>query len=103
MTLRLFWRQHFRYGRGARAVHRSRAERRGRAERERARFYVGLVLYPLGRVPRRRAPALVLLALLSQVATACGYAAELLSGRAAGGRGGTSLALRARSTPAPDR
>ena len=78
-TLASFWRQHFRYGRGARVFHRFRAERRGHGERPPPGFYLRLVLFPLRRARGARAPVLVLLAALSQVATALGYVAEIVT------------------------
>jgi GT2 family glycosyltransferase len=83
MTLSSFWSRHFRYGRGARVFHRRRAERGGHRHRVRPRFYLDLVLFPLRRAPAPRALLLVLLALLSQIATACGYVTEMLSPGAA--------------------
>jgi GT2 family glycosyltransferase len=83
LTLRSFCRQHLNYGRGAHHLHSARS-RRGepRLRLEPLRFYARLVLYPVASGAGRRAAALSLLALLSQVMYASGYALE----RAATGR-----------------
>ncbi|HEX7134201.1 MAG TPA: glycosyltransferase family 2 protein, partial [Iamia sp.] len=70
LTLRTFWRQQARYGRGAHRFHRGRG-------RQPARFYLDLVRSGFAEGPR--AGALVLVA---QLATASGLAAEALSSRA---------------------
>jgi GT2 family glycosyltransferase len=98
MTLRGFWRQHFRYGRGARLFHRLRGERRAETGPEEPGFYLGLLLFPLRRAPLPQSLVLFGLALVSQLATACGYAAELLGPartRRVGAEGDVA--------PAPDR
>ena len=74
LTLRRFLRQHANYGRGARHLHRA-LDRRG-AEQPRvepARFYAGLVLWPLRRRGVRGLGGSVLMG-LSQVAMVRGYA-----------------------------
>jgi len=79
MTARLFWRQHFGYGRGARRLHVLRSRRDPAARcREAPSFYLGLLLQPLRDGATPRTLTLFLLVLLSQVATACGYATEAL-------------------------
>src|SRR5215470_2400148 len=77
LDLRSFWRQHFTYGRGALRFHRMLAAH-GLPARTPASFYLGLVASPL--TSRERRPlALVMLLLLSQVATAAGYWRERLA------------------------
>lgn len=82
MNVRLFWRQHFRYGRGARRLHRLRSLRDPACRaREASRFYLDLLMHPLRRTESRRSLDTFLLVVLSQLATACGYAAEALANR----------------------
>ena len=77
LGLRSFWRQHFTYGRGALRFHRILAAP-GRPARTPASFYLGLLASPL--TSRERRPlGLVMLLLLSQVATAAGYWRERLA------------------------
>jgi glycosyltransferase involved in cell wall biosynthesis len=79
LTFGQFNRLHFRYGRGAFDLHRSRARRGQRALRlEPLRFYYGLISYPLRRSGGRRGVALVFLHFWSQVAHAAGYFFERL-------------------------
>ena len=74
-----FNRQHFNYGRGAFDLHRSRAGRgEGSLEIEPARFYAGLVAYPLRQSRSWRAVVLSFLHLWSQIAYAGGYFFERL-------------------------
>jgi GT2 family glycosyltransferase len=69
-----FNRQHFHYGRGAFDLHRSRAHRGQASLRlEPARFYSGLIMYPLRRSRSWRGALLALLHVWSQVAYAAGY------------------------------
>jgi GT2 family glycosyltransferase len=82
LTLRSFWRQHFRYGRGAFRFHEARARRgEGRIRVEPRAFYQGLLGYPLSAAPRPRAAVLSALLLLTQAANAAGFVAEWLSRR----------------------
>lgn len=82
MSARLFWRQHFGYGRGACRLHRLRRLREpGGRVAERPGFYASLLLYPLRSGPMPRTPGLLPLMALSQLATACGYVAEALGDR----------------------
>ncbi len=77
LTLRSFWRQHLRYGRGAYRFHARRAHRRQESLRvEPLRFYVDLLRYPLTQRRGWRALALAALLGLSQGANALGYAVE---------------------------
>ena len=69
-----FNRQHFNYGRGAFDLHRSRASRGNTSLRlEPARFYFGLITYPIRRTGGWRSGPLALLHFWSQVAYAAGY------------------------------
>lgn len=77
LTLRSFWRQHLRYGRGAYRFHQRRAQRRQQPLRvEPLRFYFDLLRYPLTQRYGWRALPLVALLGLSQGANALGYAVE---------------------------
>ena len=74
LHLRSFWRQHFKYGRGAYHFHDHRVKREQRTrETEPLRFYVDLLLYPSKRLSP--GPALVSTALLfsAQAANAAGF------------------------------
>jgi glycosyltransferase involved in cell wall biosynthesis len=81
LTLAGFLRQHREYGRGAVRYHHLRASR-GRVRLEPARFYAGILRYPIGRVPARRVPVMSTLMAMSQAVGAAGYAGEMLRGRA---------------------
>lgn len=74
LTLRRFFRQHANYGRGARHLHRA-LDRRGAAppKVEPARFYAGLLLWPVRRWGLRGLGGVALMG-LSQVAMVRGYA-----------------------------
>jgi hypothetical protein len=75
---RLFWRQHYHYGRGAFHFHRVRARRAGRFRIEPPSFYAGLLARPW--IRREPGPALTsALLALSQVANAAGFLTEALS------------------------
>jgi glycosyltransferase involved in cell wall biosynthesis len=75
MDMRGFLRQHWNYGRGAHDLHRRRRAAGGGGLRVQSpRFYLDMVRYPLGRVPSRQVPQLVVLLILSQAATAVGFA-----------------------------
>ena len=74
LTLRLFWRQHFVYGRGAHYYHVVRAERRAaRLHVEPPAFYVGLLWYPFTRARGARALRLSTLIFVAQAANALGF------------------------------
>jgi glycosyltransferase involved in cell wall biosynthesis len=74
LGFRAFNRQHFVYGRGAVDLHRARARRGARALRlEPARFYLGLMTYPLRRSRGARSVVLSALHAWSQAAYASGY------------------------------
>lgn len=78
-----FWKQHFRYGRGAVQYHRLRQLRlRVKLRLRYPHFYSRLLLYPLSvGTPARRVPLLMALLFMSQLANASGYFWELLSNR----------------------
>jgi len=76
MTMAAFWRQHFRYGRGARRLHelrRARGQSRGALPWRLHRELLAGTLRPERRGQRA---ALLSLFALSQIATACGYLLE---------------------------
>jgi GT2 family glycosyltransferase len=74
LTLRTFLRQHFSYGRGAFWFHRVRACRGlGHVKLEPVRFYRKLLLYPFTRKQGMRAPFIMGLLILSQLANAAGF------------------------------
>jgi len=77
LTLLTFWRQHFRYARGA--VHlrqRQRVGSRGRAGIRPPSFYVNLLRYPFAHAPIGRAFRASLLLAVSQAATITGFSWE---------------------------
>jgi len=79
MNLAGFWRQHFRYGRGAFHYHRRRKERGSGRLQDELGFYSRiprLARGPLSQQPKSRAIAAVWLILVWQVANACGYFSE---------------------------
>lgn len=77
MGLGGFWRQHVRYGRGARHYHGVRASRgQPRLVVESPGFYVAMLRYPLGHDRTRHRGRCATLIGLSQVATAAGFVAE---------------------------
>jgi GT2 family glycosyltransferase len=72
-----FWRQHYRYGRGAYRLRRAQRNRVRKLVPERLSFYAGLVRSPQrGAVTRRRRALVAALLAVSQVATACGVIRE---------------------------
>ncbi len=77
LSLRTFWLQHFRYGRGAALMRRAHP----REPFEHWRFYLGLLAAPFRRMPWRSAAPVAALAALSQAANLCGYAIERLRPR----------------------
>jgi hypothetical protein len=69
-----FWRQHFRYGVGARHLHRLRVARgAGRLQLEGPGFYFGMLAFPFSKAPVARAAALSALFVVAQVAHTAGY------------------------------
>lgn len=81
LDFRRFWRQHANYGRGARHLHRQLDRRSdARPRREAARFYLGLVAYPLRGAGRAGFAQSALMA-LSQAAMIHGYLAQSLAER----------------------
>jgi len=75
-----FWRQHVRYGRGARRLWRYRSARGGRQRIEPLAFYMGMLRYPFRRGAADPFPLAFLLA-LSQVANVAGYASQWMEER----------------------
>jgi len=74
LDARRFWRQHFRYGVGARHFHRLRAARgAGGMGVEGPGFYFEMLAFPFSRAPFARALGLAALFALAQVANAAGY------------------------------
>ena len=86
MTLRRYWRQHFTYGRGAATFHKKHDDRAGAATPEPMSFYFNLVRFPFVQRGRSSALALSFLMVVSQVATALGFARERLAPRSRDGR-----------------
>jgi len=77
LSLARFWRQHANYGRGAHHLHRVRAFSGRRAPKlESARFYLGLMGYPLKKTGPRRLTRAALM-LLSQIAMVAGYGSAI--------------------------
>lgn len=77
LTLLRFWRQHFRYGRGAFYHHQRRVERTDRPRRTEALdFYWGMARFSFQRLGLARGTAVCSLIGLSQAANALGYFAE---------------------------
>jgi glycosyltransferase involved in cell wall biosynthesis len=75
-----FWRQQFRYGRGACQFWKRRQAEETRQNRlEPFRFYASMLCYPFGKVLFFNAIAMSGLLALSQVAVAAGYYAEKMS------------------------
>lgn len=77
LTLRLFWRQHLNYGRGAFRLHSLLARRRQAPIRvEPPMFYLRLVTYPLSCAHSRSRAGMTALFVLSQIANAIGFFGE---------------------------
>jgi cellulose synthase/poly-beta-1,6-N-acetylglucosamine synthase-like glycosyltransferase len=82
LSLRSFWQQHARYGRGAYRFHRLRARRASRKMRiEPPTFYANMISYPFRHARGNRRFALAGLLLLSQISNAFGYYHEAIGGR----------------------
>jgi GT2 family glycosyltransferase len=80
LTLRSFWRQHFRYGRGAHQFHKVRYLRdRQLITLEPPSFYASLLAYPFARRERHWPAAVSGLLILSQAASAAGFFWEMLN------------------------
>lgn len=76
LTLRSFWRQHVRYGRGAFQHHAIRAERgSGRIRLESRRFYSDLLHFPLATCSRQKLTSGILMIII-QIATVTGFFLE---------------------------
>jgi glycosyltransferase involved in cell wall biosynthesis len=81
LSLGAFWRQHFRYGRGASAYHRVRHERGSGNMRYSIGFHSDVrkwLLQPFARTSPGRATAIAGLLLVMEVANAVGFCAERL-------------------------
>jgi len=77
LDARGFWRQHFRYGRGAFQFHSQLASRSGRRIRiEGPAFYLGIAAYPFRQAEIRRPLAVAGLQIFSQIANALGFFCE---------------------------
>ena len=84
MSLPQFFQQHHTYGRGAHYLHEARTRRGAVSHRlEPLRFYWGLVVHPMTSGAGWRAPLLMALLVLSQVAYATGYYGERARARRA--------------------
>jgi GT2 family glycosyltransferase len=82
LTLRSFWAQHSRYGRGAYQFWlRRRSEGHPGNRVEPLGFYLRMLSYPFSRAPFPKAAAMSALLGLSQLATAAGYFAERKNAR----------------------
>lgn len=82
MGLRGFWRQHYRYGRGAYQFHRTRSQRAGEALRlEPFAFYWNLLRFPFRKLRFTRAVPVCALFVVSQFANALGFFRERASVR----------------------
>jgi glycosyltransferase involved in cell wall biosynthesis len=81
LTLREFWRQHFGYGRGAWAIHRTRAERDQEHFRVEPGFYAELSRRVWDSSDGAGRPTLAALAVTSQAANAAGFAREAVATR----------------------
>jgi len=84
-TLGGFWRQHFNYGRGGYHFHRLESIRtQSKVRFEPASFYREMIFAPFKSGVRLPAVLLVMLIVLSQIGSACGYWAERVDCFAAG-------------------
>ena len=81
LTLREFWRQHFGYGRGAWAIHRTRAARDQEHFRVEPGFYAELSRRVWDSSDSAGRPTLAALAATSQAANAAGFAREAVATR----------------------
>jgi len=90
-SLRAFWGQHVRYGRGSFRFHRARSARTSRAFRlEQLHFYLGLLRVPGPRSGLSRTAALIALLGIAQVANTAGFAWQYVSQPRTGAAGTTS-------------
>lgn len=79
LNLRLFWRQHFNYGRGAYRYHQARARRGTGRFRPSPTFYLSLFFNSLMKEQKRRVVWMKMLLVISQVANAMGFFCEAFS------------------------
>jgi GT2 family glycosyltransferase len=74
LTFRKFMRQHFHYGEGAFCFHRIRARRRQQRIRiEPPSFYLNMLCFPFFEARVRKAPLMLLLLIVAQIANALGF------------------------------
>ena len=84
LTFRAFLHQHFHYGQGAFCFHQIRARRgRHRVKVEPLSFYLNMLRYPFVSAQGVKAPFLMLLLVVAQVANAAGFFWERTKGTAA--------------------
>ena len=84
LTFRAFLHQHFHYGQGAFCFHQVRARRgRHRVKVEPLSFYLNMLRYPFVSAQGVKAPFLMLLLVVAQVANAAGFFWERTKGTAA--------------------
>jgi len=83
LKLDTLWRQHFGYGRGAFRFHRARRQRGAERFKPDRSFYLKLLSRPSSTEKRSKAKALALISLLlwTQVASASGFAYEMITRR----------------------
>jgi glycosyltransferase involved in cell wall biosynthesis len=82
MTLRSYWRQHFRYGSGAYRFHKSRAKQKQiHKDFERGSFYRDLLLSPWKAGSGCRAMQMTTLLVISQIANTSGFFTEAADDR----------------------
>jgi len=81
LDLRSFWRQHFRYGRGAWQYQAKAPLAPGARRFEPLRFYADLVLFPFHQAEVEKKLRVCMCLCLSQVANAAGYFAERFGAR----------------------
>ena len=82
LTFRAFLHQHFHYGQGAFCFHQVRARRRRhRVTVEPLSFYLNMLRYPFVSAQGVKAPFLMLLLVVAQVANAAGFFWELTRGK----------------------
>ncbi len=80
MSFRGYARQHFRYGRGARTLHRKRSQRGNSSNVEGLKFYARLFAYPFRSRSFLQGTRIAALFLVSQLANIAGYAYESFRG-----------------------
>jgi hypothetical protein len=81
LNLDTLWRQHFGYGRGAFSFHRARRQRGKERFKPDRGFYLKLLGHPSSTQKRGKALALTSLLLWTQLASASGFAYEMIRRR----------------------